>query len=181
MRVRPAELFAVDPLARLHVAAWRAAYEGLLPAEVLATVTWEERRAGWATVMADAGRQNLVCEDGVCGVTGFASFGPSPDADAGFDTAEPIGLYVRPDHWRRGVGRARWAAVAGHVDAAYPSTAVWVLRENGRARRFYEAVGFGPAVEAERATARRGSAVEVRYPRPARPVWGSSAGVPAVD
>ncbi len=167
MLIRPANDHDLEGLAMTHVAAWHEAYADILPRDVLASVTIDRRRSGWVRALADPKRQNIVCDfDGE--VAGFASFGTSRDGDATPDTAELIGLYVHPRYWRRGVGRALWIAVAEQVDAWYAATTLWVLRDNVRARRFYESVGFGPTIERERASPRLGGAVEVRYRRLAR-------------
>lgn len=164
MLIRRASDRDIEGLAMTHVAAWREAYADILPRDVIAAVTIDARRSGWIAALADPKRQNLVCEIGG-EISGFASFGTSRDTDAGPDTAELIGLYVHPLHWRKGVGRALWVAVAEQVDARYAATTLWVLRDNIRGRRFYESVGFSPAVECERVSARLGGAVEVRYRR----------------
>jgi ribosomal protein S18 acetylase RimI-like enzyme len=168
MLIRSADDDDLDGLTFTHDAAWHECYANILPRDVLMSVTMDGRRSGWVAALADPNRQNVVCViDGQ--IVGFASFGSARDADATPDTAELIGLYVHPRRWRQGIGRALWEAVAERVEARYWSTTLWVLRDNTRARRFYESVGFGPAIERERASSRLGGAIEVRYRRLTRP------------
>jgi ribosomal protein S18 acetylase RimI-like enzyme len=57
--------------------------------------------------------------------------------------AELYTLYVTPDHWSTGAGRALMDRVLTEVRAeGYPRVILWVLRDNRRARRFYERAGF---------------------------------------
>ena len=53
------------------------------------------------------------------------------------------GLYVLPDWWSRGVGRALHDEVLARQRAeGRTSCNLWVLEENTRARRFYERLGW---------------------------------------
>jgi GNAT superfamily N-acetyltransferase len=93
-------------------------------------------------------------------VVGFASYGieratdglprqPPAGATPGHSPrprsqpAELYALYVHPDWWSTGTGRALMDRVLTEVRAeGYPRIILWVLRDNRRARRFYERVGF---------------------------------------
>ena len=53
------------------------------------------------------------------------------------------GLYVLPEWWSRGVGRALHDEVLGRQRASGERRChLWVLEENERARRFYERLGW---------------------------------------
>jgi ribosomal protein S18 acetylase RimI-like enzyme len=67
-----------------------------------------------------------------------------PDLDAS-RTGEIWGIYISPDHWRRGIGR-RLAEEAERIltSRGYERAVLWVLEANQQARRFYEAMGFSP-------------------------------------
>jgi GNAT superfamily N-acetyltransferase len=63
-----------------------------------------------------------------------------PDADGpigfvAFDRHELHALYLLPDYWNRGIGRHL-------LEAAVGVSELWVLRDNFRARRFYEVHGW---------------------------------------
>ena len=88
-------------------------------------------------------------------IVGYASYGPERDVDgtpgpfpAGPGSpqaciAELYALYVAPDWWSTGTGRALMDRVLAEVRAeGYPRIVLWVLAENARARRFYERCGF---------------------------------------
>ena len=111
-------------------------------------------------------------------VVGYALYGPETDvlnapwphpltADgAGGRVAELYALYVRPAWWSTGTGRALMERVLARTGAAgYQAITLWVLRDNERARRFYERAGFTPD-GATNVLAGLGDILEVRYRRP---------------
>jgi len=116
-------------------------------------------------------------DPGAGGVVGYASFGPETDvlntpwphpltADGeGGRVAELYALYVRPAWWSTGTGRALLGKVLARTAAAgYESITLWVLRDNQRARRFYERAGFAPDGATNVLTG-LGGVFEVRYRR----------------
>jgi GNAT superfamily N-acetyltransferase len=59
--------------------------------------------------------------------------------------AEVYAIYVLPDFWREGAGRALLATAVDHWQARGATTLVlWVLEANARGRAFYEAMGWQP-------------------------------------
>ncbi len=140
--VRVARAADARAIAEVQVAAWRAAYQGLMPAEKIAAFTVEMRAERWAAILAEEhpDRVTSVFErDGR--VVGFASVGPSRDVP---DLGEVWALYAHPDAWRTGAGRALLedglAFLARH---GWARSMLWVLEGNVRAIRFYEAAGGG--------------------------------------
>jgi GNAT superfamily N-acetyltransferase len=133
-----------DELARVHVETWRAAYAHAFPADRLAALSVQERAALWGEILArrDPHARNLVADRGGR-LLGFASTGRSRDPDAGDETGELYGIYVLPEAWGHGVGRRLLAdAEAALRQAGFRQATLWVLDDNPRARRFYEASGW---------------------------------------
>jgi ribosomal protein S18 acetylase RimI-like enzyme len=102
----------------------------------------EGRAERWRAWLGDPAISCLVgATDGA--IVGFCTVRPSPDVDAGLSVADMPTLYVRPDLWRVGVGRA--LCEAGMVRASergFGTLTLWVLEMNERARSFYQALGF---------------------------------------
>ena len=84
-----------------------------------------------------------------------ATYGPARVDQAAGDTicnfsspdlshwGELVSLYVHPDYWGQGYGSALMEEVLNRMKTAgYPGCCLYVLRENNRARRFYEKHGF---------------------------------------
>jgi ribosomal protein S18 acetylase RimI-like enzyme len=135
----PADALAV---ARVHVRTWQAAYRGLLPDAFLAGLRAEDRAARYTFGSPDPARPHtLLAIDDECAIAGFATTGlPTSDDAAG--AGELLALYVDPDHWRAGIGRALIAAARARLAARYAYAQLWVLDGNARAERFYAADGW---------------------------------------
>ena len=125
-------------MGRVYCLAWQQAYAGIVPGEFLKALRPEECAPPPEKVTPGSCR--VYETDGR--VVGLVNFGPGRDDDAG-GLAEVRTIYVLPEYWRRGIGRALMRAAADAVrDAGYPGYFLWVLTENARARRFYESVGL---------------------------------------
>ena len=163
--VRPATLGDSDAIAEVHVASWRGAYTGLLPASVLDAHTVQRRAARWREELANTRQTTWVAlEAGT--VVGFASVGPARDADGSERVGELYAIYVAPSAWDRAVGHALHEAAVTRLGSEYDEAVLWVLEGNARARSFYERHRWSPDGTVKRE--RRGDAVlsEVRYRRP---------------
>jgi GNAT superfamily N-acetyltransferase len=75
-------------------------------------------------------------------VVGFATVGRAQDE---MDEGLVYLVYVLPQCWRRGVGKALVVAAGDALlELGVREAALWVLRENQRAQRFYERLGWQP-------------------------------------
>jgi ribosomal protein S18 acetylase RimI-like enzyme len=141
--VRRATLDDALAIATIHVRAWQVAYQGIVDAAFLDSLSVEEREARWRKNLTEGASAMYVAE-GPDGVIGWASVGRCRDPDATPATGELWAMYVAPDRWHRGIGRALWARGRSHLAGdGFKEVVVWVLEDNRPARRFYEAVGFG--------------------------------------
>ena len=162
-------------------ASWQAAYQGIIASEVIDRVTAPDggarvrqsfRTRPWQRTLVAVEKR-----DAADGIVGYALFGPeqdvlgapwphplSPEGQQG-QVAELYALYVHPDWWSTGAGRALMGGVLDAVSAArYSSVRLWVLRDNSRARRFYERAGFAPD-GARHVLEGLGGVTEIRYRR----------------
>ena len=135
--IRRATVQDADDIATVHVAGWRAAYQELLPADLLASLSISDRADMWRTRLADDDTAVWIAEDGHF-LLGFASAGPSRYRDAPSTTGELYALYIHPARWAAGVGTLLLATAVAHLDQQFTAATLWVLRGNARARRFYE-------------------------------------------
>lgn len=153
MEVRPLRDEAdVRELTVAHGRAWRAAYEGLLPAAAIDRIAVDEPSE--ARVRAESDRLRgygddrvLVAEDDAGTVRGYAVFrwGENETKNAVHDgEAELKELYVDPDCWGEGFGTALLEAGLERLPEAVGSLALETLEGNDVAAGFYEARGFEP-------------------------------------
>jgi GNAT superfamily N-acetyltransferase len=134
--VRPATTADAEAIAEIHVAAWQVAYRHAFPAEKLDALTPEERVERWRRNLEE--QTVFVADDGTT-VIGWASAGRSREAE---DEGELYGLYVAPEAWGRGAGRALIGRVEEELAREHAEAILWVLEDNPRARRFYELAGW---------------------------------------
>ncbi len=190
--IRAGSVAYAAQIAAVQREGWFAAYAGIIPAEIIdrftapdngARVRQTFRTRPWQRVLVavTAEQERTGRVPGTAGaatgpgVVGYASFGPetdvlnapwphplSTDGEDG-QVAELYALYVRPAWWSTGTGRALMDRVlARSSGAGYQSITLWVLRDNQRARRFYQRAGFAPD-GATNVLSRLGGAIEVRY------------------
>ncbi|MBB6476558.1 GNAT family N-acetyltransferase [Sphaerisporangium rubeum] len=107
--------------------------------------------------------RNVVAErDGA--VVGWVVTGPCRDVGATGLDGEIYALYVAPAMIGTGVGRELVRHVIARArSAGLESMYLWVLEENHRARRFYEAAGFVPDGERGHWHMGGASVPELRY------------------
>ena len=146
MEIRRARPDDAAALGALKVRAWRAAYDGLLPAARLAALdpaveadVWRERLEAQPTEE----RLWLAVDDDE--VVGYARTGPCEDVDATPDLGEVRGLYATPDRIGTGVGRALLEHAARDLAGrGFATLVLWRFVGNDRAAAFYERAGLVP-------------------------------------
>ena len=107
MPVREANLTDAEALATISVRTWQRAYQGLLPQEYLDSLDVAANHRSWQRRLGhdEHPAGTLVFEQDTGEVTGFIHVSPSRDADAPA-AAEVTAIYVAPEQWGRGRGRA---------------------------------------------------------------------------
>lgn len=135
----PADAMAV---ARVHVRAWQVAYRGMLPDDYLAGLRAEDRAQRYDFASVDPARPRTLVAVEADTVLGFATISPARDEDAA-GQGEICALYVEPDCWGRGIGRALAAAARGELyRLGFRNAVLWVAAGNARAEQFYRSDGW---------------------------------------
>jgi ribosomal protein S18 acetylase RimI-like enzyme len=128
-------------IAFVHVRSWQVAYRGHMPDGFLDGL--EQRTNMWRELTLQPDKILLVAEASEGDIVGFAALAPSRDPDANSSTAEVAAIYIHPEKWREGIGRALLSASLDQLrERGYDQTTLWVLEGNQRARSFYESFGF---------------------------------------
>jgi ribosomal protein S18 acetylase RimI-like enzyme len=164
MEISPATPEDCRAIAEVHVESWQHAYQHILPAPYLASLSVSERGAMWRRAVEQWPSQLLVARaDGR--IAGFISFGACRDEGAPPDRAEIWAIYVRPAFWSGGVGARLWLAARQQIrDARYTMVSLWVISGNERALRFYERAGFSAEPDSRKQFELGGATIEeVRY------------------
>ena len=133
-----------EDLARVHVTAWRETYRGLLPDAYLARMSEPAHARRFARALKSPGPDDvtLAVADRE-GMVGYAAGGPARTGVAG--EAEIATLYLLRRAQGQGLGARLMADMARTMAArGARSLMISVLRDNLRARGFYEHLGGAP-------------------------------------
>lgn len=144
LRIRRAAVGDARRIAEIGVLGWQAAYRGILPAGFLDGLATAPREAAWRSMLesGEEGAPSWVAE-GEGGLQGYATSGPPRDEDVPRSAGEVYGIYVVPEAWRAGAGRALLTAAVDHWrERGARELVLWVLEANARARAFYVALGW---------------------------------------
>jgi ribosomal protein S18 acetylase RimI-like enzyme len=164
MNIRPATESDASAVASVHVHTWQSAYRGIVPEAYLNSLSIERRESVWRLALQKATSELWVAETDAQ-VVGWSSFGASRDEDARAHTGELEALYLLPQYWQTGIGRALWLVTRRRlVERGFSTATLWVLMANIRAIRFYAAAGFAPNPASEKEINIGGRALrEIRY------------------
>ena len=155
-------------LGRMHVTSWRETYAGILPDKMLTSLSVEARAAAWAKIMQEPATEHstvIYLADHEGSIIGFGSCAAQRTEtlkDKGYD-GEFSAIYVLREFQKRRIGTRLFRAMSRDlIRRGFNAAALWVLRDNLRARRFYE--HHGAKVIAEREDVRDGAVlVELAY------------------
>lgn len=140
--IRKVQQGDANALAYIQTESWKAAFAGILDAEMLAKCTDIDRATAMYQMLLDENKGNgyllTVNEKPHC----IAYWDAARDPEfAG--KAELICIHSLPDNWHKGFGSQMMDLVLMDIKkAGYSEVVLWVFRDNLRARAFYEAKGF---------------------------------------
>lgn len=145
-------------IAEAHIAAWRAAYRGVMSDEFLDGLDVGRRESGWRHQIETPreGTGYLVAETGGR-IAGFVIVGPPiEDGDAGGtagsgatgpgnEVGQLYAINLHPDVWAQGIGTLLLRGAENRLlDLGYSSAYLWVEQNNERAIAFYTRSGWAP-------------------------------------
>jgi GNAT superfamily N-acetyltransferase len=143
MIVREANHSDIPAIARIHVDTWRMTYQGIIPDEFLANLSYEKRENGWHQVLNNTpkdGNFTYISEDESGQIVGFANGGIERSGDAVYQ-GELNAIYILKEYQQKGIGRQLVRTVAERLwQMDIHSMLVWVLRDNPTCQ-FYERLG----------------------------------------
>ena len=125
----------------IYALSWKSGYRGIIPqpyldalpldrwADKLGNTGYESFRADY--ILSDYGK--FIATSSICRARNEEYNG----------WGEIMSIYVLPEEFRKGYGRALFAYVSDRLrENGYSDIYLWVLEENRRARWFYEKMGF---------------------------------------
>lgn len=143
VEIRLALLADIPEIAQVHLESSKLAYRDILDPLVLDGLSLAGRVALWESRFArisPTGRFWVQCVD--ADVIGFALCDVA-DGRAESSTCELKSLYLTPQRWGAGLGANLIAHVTKDFSRhGFDAMVLWTIRQNIRARNFYERVGF---------------------------------------
>lgn len=141
LRIRQATALDTPAMALAKAEAWREAYAGVVPSEILDAQFDEGRLArtaeAWVSMMHEGAHFWVVVDAEAAGeVVGLANAMPAREAEAP-TPMELTMIYLRERAKGSGVASALLQTCIGDMDCH-----LWVLEDNPRARAFYQREGF---------------------------------------
>lgn len=139
IRVRLAAPTDADALARIHEAAWRSTYQGIIPHAYLTCMIARRCPKWWARSISQGGLLTLTFSGEA---QGYVSFGPSRATKLG-GGGEIFELYLAPAFQGVGLGKRLFAAARDELRTrgVGDRLIVWALKDNAMACDFYEQMG----------------------------------------
>jgi GNAT superfamily N-acetyltransferase len=143
--IRTAQVADAEAIARVRVAAWRAAYRGLMPdaylerADLEATETEQLRdRLGAISL-----RARVSVAEANEWIVGYCAYGCDTNDERACLKGAIFDLYIHPQLWYHGVGHRLLAYATEYfkIQGCGQATLL-VYEDNIRARRFYERAGW---------------------------------------
>lgn len=131
-----------DALAYIQTESWKAAFKGIIDAEMLEKCTNIVKATNMYQKLLDENKGNgyiLTVDDKPhC----IAYWDKARDSEL-TGKAELICIHSLPNNWHMGFGSKMMDVVLEDIKkSGYSEVVLWVFRDNLRARAFYEAKGF---------------------------------------
>lgn len=147
LSIERAELSSAEDIGRIGALSWKAAYRGIVPDEVLDSITSEARAERYRRSYSSRPDSEYYLFRAQGEPAGFAVI----CEDDGQPGVGQVGaFYFLSEYWGCGLARPAMEFCLARLKAmGYSRVILWVLEENARARRFYEKCGFVPDGAAE--------------------------------
>jgi GNAT superfamily N-acetyltransferase len=132
VQLRKARVGDEQVVADVHVRSWQVGYRGLVADDYLDNLRSEDRADRYAFDVDDPLTIVAITDR----IRGFATISPG--------AGELRALYVDPEAWGSGLGRALIVEAERRLARHHTTARLWVLTGNARARRFYDMAGWRP-------------------------------------
>ncbi|GAB3247040.1 GNAT family N-acetyltransferase [Arthrobacter pigmenti] len=154
--IRPPGLEDARQIAEVHIAAWRAAYRGVMSDEFLDGLDVERRESGWRRqIEAPRNGTGYLVAETRGRIAGFVIVGPPADdvdeagtggngaTGPGKDVGQLYAINLHPDLWAQGIGTLLLRRAEDRLrDLGYSTAYLWVEQSNERAITFYTGAGW---------------------------------------
>lgn len=141
MDIRKGTLDDVKDISRIHALSWKSAYVGIVPEAYLNELKedfWVSAFTSW--LKEHVLKVQIIMDNGSS--VGCVAYGRSRDKGLP-NWGEVVSIYLLPDYFGKGYGdKLLESALLDLKNLGYQNIYLWVLKNNQRARHFYENKGF---------------------------------------
>jgi GNAT superfamily N-acetyltransferase len=139
MIIREATQSDANGIAKVHVDCWRSTYDGLVPADFLADLSYQEAEKFWRDVLIDSNMPGFVyvAVNDAGQIVGYIAGGPEREGNQLYE-GELYSIYILKEFQRQGIGRNLIAAASQKMlQSGLKSVMLWTLAVNPY-RGFFE-------------------------------------------
>jgi GNAT superfamily N-acetyltransferase len=150
MDIRHATPIDAREIEDLRIENWKIAYRGIVPDDYLEALSpkYDDREKS----LRDVESKHYVAVDNN-EIVGWVRGHRTQDDDCDEATYEIGAVYVKPSHWRQGIGKKLIDHLLGEVDHEhYQEVIVWTFRDYEQSNRFYQSLGFAKDEKTEQHT-----------------------------
>lgn len=137
MEIRKGTLDDVKDISRIYALSWKSAYKGIVPQAYLDELKedfWIPAFSAW--LKKDIISVQLILDNGI--TVGCIAYGKSRDKSLP-NWGEIVSIYLLPEYFGKRYGdKLLKCALSDLEKSGYRNIYLWVLKENQRARSFYE-------------------------------------------
>jgi ribosomal protein S18 acetylase RimI-like enzyme len=139
IEIRRAKACDAEAVAETHDAAWRSAYQGIIPGAELEKLISRRGPDWWDSAIRKGSRIALMQFGDH--IAGYANYGRNRARSLFYD-GEVYELYLKPEFQGLGFGRRLFSAARRDLtQSGLKSLVVWALSDNEPAIEFYKAMG----------------------------------------
>ena len=163
MIIREASHSDANGIAKVHVDCWRSTYDGIVPADFLADLSYHESEKFWHEVLTDSDMPGFVyiAVNDAGQIVGYIAGGPEREGNRLYE-GEFYSIYILKEFQGQGIGRSLIAAASEKLlQSGLKSVMLWTFAVNPY-REFFEALG-GEVVSEETIEIGGSRLVQVAY------------------
>lgn len=139
--IRKANVSDAYDIAYINAISWQKAYRGILPDEILDSISVDIWSSGWERQLKNNAFVLVVCLND--NTVGFVQICMNIPANVLSLQGEITAIYLHPDVWGKGFGKKLCLASLTELkNFGAKEASIWALAENTRARQFYKSLGF---------------------------------------
>ena len=126
----------IEQVEKIITEDWKIAYKGIIDDEYLKNLDYKDKEKSIREKYQK--RKSIVLEEGI--VKGYSRFGENREEEK--DLGELYALYVKADERGKKIGEKLLRKTASILkERGYKEMVIWCLKENKKARKFYEKMG----------------------------------------